>query len=73
FYRLVPDLTSRIAIVGTFVALLELCKRQVIRVFQEEEDGEIMIALTSVAIDLDSLSSEFDGETLAELDKTANG
>lgn len=60
FYKLVPDLTSRSAIIGSFVALLELCKRQAIRVQQDESFKEIVIVLASADVDAAGMSSEFD-------------
>lgn len=65
FYRLIPDITSKGAIIGTFISLLELCKRQIISVHQSDESEEIMVALSSErsAEELSALefSSEFDG------------
>jgi chromatin segregation and condensation protein Rec8/ScpA/Scc1 (kleisin family) len=55
--------------IATFVSLLELAKRQVIRVYQEKqkddadkiESEEIMIALANGQVELDqNISSEFD-------------
>jgi segregation and condensation protein A len=69
FYKLVPDLTSRSSIIGSFVALLELCKRQAIRVQQDESFKEIVIVLASAEVDATGLSSEFDQPASA----TANG
>ena len=60
FYKLVPDLTSRNSIVGTFIALLELCKRQVIRVEQTENFEDITIVLAAEDAQVTDLSSEFD-------------
>jgi len=63
FHKLVPDLRSKAEIVATFIALLELCRRQVIRVRQDENKGEILIALAAEEgqnINLTTLSSEFD-------------
>ncbi|MCB0318587.1 MAG: segregation/condensation protein A [Bdellovibrionales bacterium] len=60
FYKLVPDLTNRASIVGTLCALLELCKRQAIKVKQYANTEEIMIVLTGKEFDVSNLSSEFD-------------
>lgn len=60
FYKLVPDLTSRASIIGSFVALLELCKRQAIRVQQDESFKEIVIVLASEEVDASGMASEFD-------------
>lgn len=60
FYKLIPDLTSRSSIIGTFVALLELCKRQVISVKQEDSFQDIGISLVVADVDVSALSSEFD-------------
>lgn len=67
FYKLIPDITSRMSIVGTFIALLELCKRQAIRVKQEETFQEIIIALTTEDFDAEALASEYDeGQLMPE-------
>ena len=72
FRYLVPDLTSRASIVGTFIALLELCKRQAIRVTQDILFNEIVISLASDKIDTSKFESEFDVTEDDELDITAN-
>lgn len=73
FYKLVPDLTSRAAIIGTFVALLELCKRQIIAVRQEIETEQIYIDLIAEEVESESLTSEFDqSEDDSDLDETVN-
>lgn len=60
FYKLIPDLTSKASVIGTFVALLELCKRQAIEVRQDESFKEIVIA-RAVGAKLEAGStSEFD-------------
>ncbi|MCB0310489.1 MAG: segregation/condensation protein A [Bdellovibrionales bacterium] len=62
FHQLVPDVLNRSSIIGTFIALLELCKRQVIGVQQAEND-EITVQLLSVdnnLIGLAGLDSECD-------------
>lgn len=60
FRDLITDRTSRGALIGSFVALLELCKRQVIRVTQEDSYGDIFILLASEDFDPTGVSSEFD-------------
>jgi len=62
FEELVPDLTSRGSLLATFLALLELCKRQAISVTQGENFGEIGIRLSSSEALLVDVSSEFDAE-----------
>jgi segregation and condensation protein A len=60
-----PEINSA-NIVGTFVDLLELCKRQVLLVGQNKE-GEILVRLKKDSdIELSGLSSEFDKEENAE-------
>ncbi len=61
FYKLVPDVTNRGSIISTFIALLELCKRQVIEVSQDGHGQEILINLQGAEVDSQTLSSEFDG------------
>lgn len=70
FYKLIPDITSRASIISSFIAMLELCKRQAIKVRQDETFKEIFVGLASSDIDQSSLSSEFD-EQAAE--PTAQG
>lgn len=64
FEDLIPATVNRGLIVGIFIALLELCKRQVIKVSQEENFGEILISLAEYAGEATSgplsLESEFD-------------
>jgi segregation and condensation protein A len=66
FEELIKDAVNRISIIGSFVALLELCKRQVILVRQDEHDSEIVIALASgdaaEAAFETGIVSEFDAE-----------
>ena len=62
FYKLVPDLTSRSSIIGTLIALLELCKRQAISVTQDESFKEIMIGLSGEVVDTGNLTTEFDSK-----------
>jgi len=60
FTRLIPDLRSRSQILSSFIALLELCKRQVICVTQDESFAEIYIALAAGEVDAETFTSEFD-------------
>lgn len=66
FVKLIPDLTSRMSIIGSFVALLELCKRNVIQVRQDKTFENISVALTSEEFDpqkyysSEQMTSEFD-------------
>jgi len=63
FYKLVPDLTNRASIITTFIALLELCKRQIIEAEQKQTNEEIFVVLKvsqAGQLDLSNLSSEFD-------------
>ena len=64
FTRLIPDARSRISVLGSFIALLELCKRQVIRVIQEEIFADIVIALAAEQVETESFTSEFDGSSV---------
>lgn len=70
FTKLIPDLTSRPSIISCFVALLELCKRSVIKVQQDQTFDQIQIVL-GVDADSSELSSEFD--TPSGTDASANG
>ena len=60
FEKLIPDCSNRLNIIGCFVALLELCKRQIIRVRQSDNFDQIFVCLASVKVDQSELSSEFD-------------
>lgn len=65
FEQLIPDLTDRASVVSSFLALLELCKRGAISVFQGDIFEEIIIA--SASTDPLSFTSEFDtDEDLSE-------
>lgn len=71
FEEVIPDLSSRAALIGSFIALLELCKRQVIVVKQDESFEQILIGLASDNVELGEITSEFD--TAEEQEKvTAN-
>jgi segregation and condensation protein A len=45
FQRILANVTDKISAVGTFVAILELCRRRVLGVVQENPRGEIQIRL----------------------------
>lgn len=60
FKSLISDRTSRLSIIGSFVALLELCKRQIITVVQENSFEDISIILASEDFDPTGVKSEFD-------------
>ncbi len=61
FEELVPDRTSRGSVIGSFLALLELCRRQAIVVKQTETFGEIAIVLAdNKDFDFSGMVSEFD-------------
>lgn len=60
FRRLVKDITSRSSLIGTFIALLELCKRQAVVVRQNEIYGEITLALGTAEVGEEMMVSEFD-------------
>lgn len=61
FMQLAKDLKSKGQLIGTFLALLELCKRQAISVMQSQDSEEIYVALAGVGI-ADLQPSEFDQE-----------
>lgn len=60
FEKLIPDLSNRSLLIASFVALLELCKRQAICVSQSENFEVIYVGLAGDKLDLSQLSSEFD-------------
>ena len=60
FERLIPNLNNRGVLIASFVALLELCKRQAIYVSQSEIFEQIFVGLAADKVDLSQLSSEFD-------------
>lgn len=83
FHKLIPDLTSRGSIIGTFIALLELCKRQAIVVRQDESFEDIVVEVAFEKSEELQLTSEFDevvagngegnGELAANGPETMNG
>lgn len=62
FDRLVPDLNSRASIIASFIALLELCKRLVISISQNDTFDVIFVTLVSKNYEAVGLNSEFDTE-----------
>lgn len=59
FQNLVEDINSKGSLIGTFLALLELCKRQIISVKQDDSEEEIFVCLAGEDLSYD-LDSEFD-------------
>jgi segregation and condensation protein A len=78
FSRLVPDTSSRGAVIGSFVALLELCKRHVIFVKQDQIFQSIVVVLSSDNFDPQKfysqggLVSEFDQKEVFDTDSSGN-
>ena len=60
FDELVTNKQSKIEIVGVFLALLELCKRQVIFVKQDQCFNEITISLAEGDLEFTNFESEYD-------------
>jgi len=60
FERLVSDPSNRGTVISTFLAVLELCKRQVVQVRQSEVFDEIVVELRSGDVDAAKLTSEYD-------------
>jgi len=60
FEKLIPDLNHRSLVIASFVALLELCKRQVIVVSQDQCFDTIYVGLAADKPDFSEFSSEFD-------------
>jgi len=60
FSSVISDISNRMSIVNAFVAILELCRRQAIRVVQNDDFQEIHLALGGTKLDESGLSSEFD-------------
>ncbi len=60
FHELIPDLNSRYVIISSLIAMLELCKRAVIRIVQDREYDDIFVSLATTDVDVDQFSSEFD-------------
>lgn len=65
FLKLIPDLTNRSVILGSFIAMLELCKRQVIQVSQSDVFSDININLIDEFSDTSMYLSDFDAEEVA--------
>lgn len=61
FEELIPDRTSRASMISSFLALLELCKRQAIVVRQSRTFDQIVISLVGSEQEVsEPLASEFD-------------
>jgi chromatin segregation and condensation protein Rec8/ScpA/Scc1 (kleisin family) len=60
FHELIPDLNSRYVIISSLIAMLELCKRAVIRIVQDREYDDIFVSLATTDVDVEQFSSEFD-------------
>ncbi len=71
FSRLITDQTSRGAVIGSFVAMLELCKRHVIKVKQDQIFESIIVVLA--AGDFDPQKFYGDGELESEFDQVPEG
>lgn len=72
FIELIPDITSRAAVISSFIALLELCRRQVIYFKQDDSYADIQVFLAGDGtFDFSGMTSEFDTD-LDEQPKTAN-
>ncbi|MCO6431255.1 MAG: segregation/condensation protein A [Deltaproteobacteria bacterium] len=74
FDKLIPDLNSRASIIASFIAILELCKRAVVSISQNETFDIIYVSLASGDYNAAGLSSEFDVQSEdEEKSLTANG
>lgn len=62
FKKLVPATSDRLVLLTSFVALLELCKKQAIEVMQSDPFSDIDITLIDGSIDLREFDSEFDSQ-----------
>jgi len=60
FTELVQDITSKGELIGSFLSLLELCKRHVIEVVQDEYQNQIMVELVLGQEEKIDISSEYD-------------
>jgi len=69
FETLVAEPGKRSSIIASFLALLELSKRQLVKVFQEQPEADIQIALVSMSVNLEALGSEFDISSEEEQDE----
>lgn len=70
FDTLIPDVTSRSMVIASFVAMLELCKRNLIVVKQDEVFDQIVVMRASEGASIEGLTSEFDAPPQ---DISANG
>ena len=59
FFSLFPSDSSRAMIVTTFLAMLELTKMKMIRIYQSEQDGVIRLYVPEISSELGVQSSEF--------------
>jgi segregation and condensation protein A len=60
FENLIPEPMTKGLLIASFISLLELCKRQIISLKQDEADEEIYVVLASRDFDKLALNSEFD-------------
>src|SRR3972149_11160232 len=58
FFSLFPSDSSRAMIVTTFLAMLELTKMKMIRIYQSEQDGVIRLYVPEISSELGVQSSE---------------
>lgn len=73
FEKLVPDVLNRNSVIASFISLLELCKRQIIALKQDEGTEEIYVVLASRDFDKLALTSEFDPQGDKAANLTVNG
>lgn len=72
FDDLIEDRSSRAALIGAFLAMLELCKRQLIQVEQGDTFEVIYVSLVSTDLNVTGLTSEFD-EEISPTEEVAHG
>lgn len=73
FEKLIPEPLNRSSLIASFISLLELCKRQIISLKQDEVFEEIFVVLASKDFDRLALSSEFDTDEAKDQNVSANG
>ena len=66
FSDLSKDFKSVVDVVGSFCALLELCRRHILKVFQEDTFQDIVISLDDLEFDADKFKKEYKRETELE-------
>lgn len=66
FSSLAPSFKSVVDVVGAFCAVLELCRRHILKVYQKEAFDDIMLGLDDVEFDAEKFKKEYKNET--ELD-----